>query len=163
MVCAAPRWERVLPAFLEFAAGAVLVAHNSGFDIGFLRAACNRFGYAWPKPVVVCTVRLARRVPSRDEAPTCRLSALAELFHATTTPIHRALPDAQATVDVLHALLERVGSIGVQSLEELLDYIPDVTPEQRRKRTLAEHLPTGPGVYLFRGPREEVLYVGTAS
>jgi DNA polymerase III subunit epsilon len=163
MVCAAPRWERVLPAFLEFSAGAVLVAHNSGFDIGFLRAACTRFGYAWPKPAVVCTVRLARRVLSREEAPTCRLSALAELFHATTTPIHRALPDARATVDVLHALLERVGSIGVQSLEELLDYIPDVTPEQRRKRTLAEHLPAGPGVYLFRGPRDEVLYVGTAS
>src|SRR5437764_11342554 len=45
MVCAAPTWEQVLPAFLEFAAGAVLVAHNSGFDIGFLRAACHRFGY----------------------------------------------------------------------------------------------------------------------
>ncbi|MFL6141221.1 MAG: DEDD exonuclease domain-containing protein [Labedaea sp.] len=163
MVCAAPRMEQVLPAFLEFAAGSVLVAHNSGFDIGFLRAACSRFGYPWPRPAVVCTVRLARRVLSREEAPTCRLSALAELFQAAVKPVHRALPDAQATVDVLHALLERVGSIGVQSLEELLDYIPDVTPEQRRKRTLAEDLPSGPGVYLFRGPGDEVLYVGTAS
>jgi DNA polymerase-3 subunit epsilon len=162
MVSAAPRLEQVLPAFLEFASGSVLVAHNSGFDIGFLRAACNKFGYAWPKPAVVCTVRLARRVLSRDEAPSCRLSALAMLFRATTTPIHRALPDAQATVDVLHGLLERVGNIGVASLEELLDYIPDVTPEQRRKRTMAAHLPHEPGVYLFRGPGEEVLYVGTA-
>jgi DNA polymerase-3 subunit epsilon len=163
MVRVAPRMEQVLPAFLEFAAGSVLVAHNSGFDIGFMRAACNRFGYPWPKPAVVCTVRLARRVLTRDEAPTCRLSALAMLFHATTTPIHRALPDAQATVDVLHGLLERVGSLGVHTLEELLDYIPDVTPEQRRKRTMAAALPHEPGVYLFRGPREEVLYVGTAS
>jgi DNA polymerase-3 subunit epsilon len=163
MVRIAPRLEQVLPAFLEFAAGAVLVAHNSGFDIGFLRAACNRFGYAWPKPAVVCTVRLARRVLTRDEAPTCRLSALAELFGATTKPIHRALPDAQATVDVLHALLERVGSLGVHSLEELLDYIPDVTPEQRRKRSMAADLPDDPGVYLFRGPGDEVLYVGKAS
>src|SRR5262245_13601264 len=120
MVCAAPRLERVLPAFLEFIGGCVLVAHNSGFDTGFLRAACNRFGYAWPKPAVVCTVRLARRVLGRDEAPTCRLAALAELFHASTAPVHRALPDARATVDVLHGLLERVGSVGVQSLEELL-------------------------------------------
>ncbi|HEV8561906.1 MAG TPA: DEDD exonuclease domain-containing protein [Actinophytocola sp.] len=163
MVYSAPSLERVLPAFLEFIGGAVLVAHNSGFDIGFLRSACHRFGYAWPKPVVVCTVRLARRVLSREEAPTCRLSALAELFRARVTPVHRALPDAQATVDVLHSLLERVGSIGVQSLEELLDYIPDVTPEQRRKRSLAEGLPSAPGVYLFRGPGDEVLYVGTAS
>jgi DNA polymerase-3 subunit epsilon len=163
MVCAAPKLEQVLPAFLEFAAGAVLVAHNSGFDIGFLRAACNRFGYPWPKPAVVCTVRLARRVLSREEAPTCRLSALAELFHAAVRPVHRALPDAQATVNVLHALLERVGSLGVHSLEELLDYIPDVTPEQRRKRSMAAGLPDEPGVYLFRGPGDEVLYVGKAS
>jgi DNA polymerase-3 subunit epsilon len=163
MVYAAPPLSQVLPAFLEFAGGCVLVAHNSGFDIGFLRAACNRFGYSWPKLAVVCTVKLARRVLTRDESPTCRLSALATLLRASTTPTHRALIDARATVDVLHALLERVGSLGVHSLEELLDYIPDVTPEQRRKRSMAVDLPHAPGVYLFRGPGDEVLYVGTAS
>jgi DNA polymerase-3 subunit epsilon len=163
MVYQAPRLDTVLPAFLEFAAGAVLVAHNSGFDVSFMKAACSRFGYHWPRPTVVCTVKLARRVLTREEAPSCRLSALATLFRASTMPVHRALADAKATVDVLHALLERVGSVGVQSLEELIDFIPEVTPEQRRKRSLAADLPNAPGVYLFRGPREEVLYVGTAS
>ncbi|RZS38896.1 DNA polymerase-3 subunit epsilon [Herbihabitans rhizosphaerae] len=163
MVHTAPPFDEVLPAFLEFASGATLVAHNAGFDIGFLRTACGRHGYPWPKPAVVCTVKLARRVLSRDEAPSCRLSALATLFRASTTPNHRALMDARATVDVLHALLERVGSVGVQSLEELLDYIPDVTPTQRRKRHLASGLPDTPGVYSFLGPNREVLYVGTAS
>jgi DNA polymerase-3 subunit epsilon len=112
---------------------------------------------------VVCTVRLARRVLSRDEAPSCRLSALAQLFRTSTQPTHRALDDARATVEVLHRLLERVGPLGVQSLEELLAYLPEVTPQQRRKRELAAHLPNEPGVYLFRGPNEEVLYVGTAT
>jgi DNA polymerase-3 subunit epsilon len=163
MVHDAPRIERVLPAFLEFIAGAVLVAHNSGFDTGFMRAACHEHGYLWPRAAVVCTVRLARRVISREETPSYKLSALAALFGARTTPNHRALDDARATVDVLHALLERVGSIGVHSLEELLDYLPEVTPAQRRKRSLAADLPSAPGVYLFRGPSEEVLYVGTAS
>jgi DNA polymerase-3 subunit epsilon len=163
MVTGAPRMDRVLPAFLEFAAGAVLVAHNSGFDVGFMKAACERHGYPWPKPSVVCTVRLARRVLTRDEAPSCRLGALAQLFGTATTPTHRALDDARATVEVLHRLLERVGPLGVQSLEELLAYLPEVTPQQRRKRELAAHLPHEPGVYLFRGPNEEVLYVGTAS
>ncbi|TCO48073.1 DEDD exonuclease domain-containing protein [Actinocrispum wychmicini] len=163
MVYQAPRLDTVLPAFLEFAAGAVLVAHNSGFDVGFIKAACARHGYHWPRPTVVCTVKLARRVLSREEAPSCRLSALATLFRASTVPVHRALADAKATVDVLHGLLERVGSIGVQSLEELVDFIPEVTPEQRRKRTLAADLPNAPGVYMFRGPSEEVLYVGTSS
>src|ERR1700743_2872291 len=48
MVTGAPPMSEVLPAFLEFAAGAVLVAHNSGFDVGFMKAACRRYGYAWP-------------------------------------------------------------------------------------------------------------------
>jgi DNA polymerase-3 subunit epsilon len=163
MVYTAPRLDTVLPAFLEFVRGAVLVAHNSGFDTNFVRKACERHGYRWPKPAVVCTVKLARRVLTREEAPSCRLSALARLFGASTIPNHRALSDARATVDVFHSLLERVGSLGVQTLEELRDYIPDVTAEQRRKRTMAADLPSTPGVYLFRGPGEEVLYVGTAS
>ncbi|ACU35330.1 DNA polymerase III, epsilon subunit [Actinosynnema mirum DSM 43827] len=163
MVTGAPVLASVLPAFLEFAEGAVLVAHNSGFDVGFMKAACERHGYAWPKPPVVCTVKLARRVLSREEAPSCKLSALSALFGVPEAPNHRALVDARATVEVLHRLLERVGSVGVHSLEELLAYLPDVSPQQRRKRSLAADLPSAPGVYLFRGPSEEVLYVGTAS
>ena len=162
MVCNAPTIDTVLPAFLEFARGAVLVAHNAGFDIGFLRAAAERCEIAWPRPPVLCTVRLARRVLTRDEAPSVRLSALAQLFGAATTPTHRALDDARATVDVLHALIERVGNQGVHTYTDLRSYLPDVTPAQRRKRVLAAHLPHRPGVYLFRGPADEVLYVGTA-
>lgn len=163
MVRTAPRIDAVLPAFLEFASGAVLVAHNAGFDVGFLKAAAARQGLPWPKFQVLCTVKLARRVLGRDEAPSVKLSALAALLGADTTPSHRALDDARATVDVLHALIGRVGNQGVHSLPELLDYIPRVSPEQRAKRTLASHLPRSPGVYLFRGPSDEVLYVGTAS
>ena len=162
MVYDAPRIEEVLPAFLEFARGAVLVAHNAGFDVGFLRAAAERNDVPWPKPPVLCTVRLARRVLSREEAPSVRLSALAQLFRATTTPNHRALDDARATVDVLHGLIERVGNQGVHTYTELRSYLPDVTPAQRGKRHLAQALPRRPGVYLFRGPSAEVLYVGTA-
>ena len=162
MVCDAPRIESVLPSFLEFARGAVLVAHNAGFDIGFLKAAAERCDIAWPRPPVLCTVKLARRVLTREEAPSVRLSALAQLFRATTTPTHRALDDARATVDVLHALIERVGNQGVHTYSDLRSYLPDVTPAQRSKRHLATGLPARPGVYLFRGPSEEVLYVGTA-
>ncbi|KAA9154401.1 DEDD exonuclease domain-containing protein [Amycolatopsis acidicola] len=161
MVYEAPPVEEVLAAFLEFARGAVLVAHNAPFDTGFLRAACLEYGYPWPKPAVVCTVRLARRVLTRQDTPSFRLGALAALFGSQTTPNHRALQDARATVDVLHALFERLGPQGVHSLEELVDYLPEVTPAQRRKRGMAAHLPELPGVYLFRSPSEEVLYVGT--
>ncbi|QFS92431.1 DNA polymerase III PolC-type [Mycobacterium sp. THAF192] len=162
MVYDAPRIDAVLPAFLEFCRGAVLVAHNAGFDVGFLRAAAQRHQLPWPKPPVLCTVKLARRVLTREEAPSVKLSALATLFGATTTPTHRALDDARATVDVLHALIARVGNQGVHTYTDLRAYLPDVTPAQRAKRHLARGLPAAPGVYLFRGPSAEVLYVGTA-
>jgi DNA polymerase-3 subunit epsilon len=165
MVCDAPTIDAVLPMFFEFAGldhGTVLVAHNAGFDVGFLRAAAQRCEIPWPRPRVLCTVRLARRVLSREEAPSVRLAALARLFAAAAQPTHRALDDARATVDVLHALIERVGNQGVHTYADLRSYLPDVTPAQRRKRVLAEGLPHRPGVYLFRGPAGEVLYVGTA-
>ncbi|MBW0017390.1 MAG: DEDD exonuclease domain-containing protein [Mycobacterium sp.] len=162
MVCDAPTIEAVLPMFFEFAGDAVLVAHNAGFDVGFLRAAAQRCDISWPRPRVLCTVRLARRVLSREEAPSVRLAALARLFTVATQPTHRALDDARATVDVLHALIERVGNQGIHTYAELRSYLPDVTPAQRRKRVLAEQLPHRPGVYLFRAASGEVLYVGTA-
>jgi len=162
MVSDAPAIDAVLPMFLEFAGNAVLVAHNAGFDMGFLRAAAQQCDIAWPRPQVLCTVRLARRVLSREEAPSVRLASLARLFAVATQPTHRALDDARATVDVLHALIERVGNQGVHTYADLRSYLPDVTPTQRRKRVLAEGLPHRPGVYLFRGPSDEVLYIGTA-
>jgi DNA polymerase III subunit epsilon len=162
MVCDAPTIDAVLPMFLEFAGDSVLVAHNAGFDIGFLRAAAERCHIPWPQPHVLCTVRLARRVLSREEAPSVRLAALARLFAVAAQPTHRALDDARATVEVLHALIERVGNQGVHTYADLRSYLANITPAQRRKRVLADGLPHRPGIYLFRGPSGEVLYIGTA-
>jgi DNA polymerase-3 subunit epsilon len=162
MVADAPRIEQAFPAFLEFSAGAVLVAHNAGFDISFLKAAAQATGHEWPRHRVLDTVHLARQVVARDEAPNHRLASLAVLFGSTTTPDHRALHDARATVDVLHGLIGRVGSLGVHSLEELSSFTSRVPAAQRRKRYLAESLPVSPGVYLFKDGRGRVLYVGTS-
>ena len=159
-VATAPRIDAVLPAFLEFAAGATLVAHNAPFDMGFLKAAAEQQGIDWPAFGVLDTARLARRTLDRDEAPNCKLSTLARLFRATTTPTHRALDDARATVDVLHGLFERVGCFGVTTIDELGTFSTRVHPAQQRKRHLADGVPRGPGVYLFRDARQRVLYIG---
>jgi DNA polymerase III subunit epsilon len=163
MVAAAPRIGAVLPGFLEFARGTVLVAHNAPFDLGFLKAACAENGLVWPATASVDTAVLARRLLTRDEVPNCKLSTLAPYFSATTSPTHRALDDAKATVDVLHGLFERLGPLGITSLEELTGLTRQVDPERLRKRHLADGVPRGPGVYLFRGPRDEPLYVGTSN
>ena len=168
MVADAPVISQVLPPFIEFAKGCVLVAHNASFDVGFLRRAHEALGMTWFRPEVVDTVKLARSTLLPDEVRNCKLSTLAAYFNATTTPDHRALSDARATVDVLHALLERAGSLGVHTLEDLRDFTSQVSPDRRAKRVWARDAPSGPGVYWFihQGRdvdgtrRDEVLYVG---
>src|SRR5919199_417161 len=149
MVAAAPRIGAVLPHFLEFARGAVLVAHNAPFDLGFLRAACAENGIPWPAAASVDTAVLARRLLSRDEVPNCKLATLAPYFRTSTEPCHRALADARATVDVLHGLFERLGPPGITSLAEVTGLTPQVAPGR------AVSFPAGPGA----GP----LYVGPST
>jgi DNA polymerase-3 subunit epsilon len=165
MVGLAPGIEEVFPAFLEFLGphqSNVLVAHNAPFDIGFLKAAAAHQAYPWPKYQVIDTARLARQILLRDEVINCKLSTLAQFFRTTTLPNHRALDDARATVDVLHGLLERVGSFGVTTLDELKGFSTRITAAQRDKKYLLNSIPEAPGVYIFRGPKNEPLYVGTS-
>jgi len=162
MVADSPRINSVFPAFLEFAGDSVLVAHNAPFDISFLKAAAAITGHSWPCFDVVDTAHLARQLVSKDEAVNRKLGTLARLFGAATTPDHRALHDARATVDVLHGLLSRAGGLGVVTLEELRTFSSRVSSAQRRKRHLAEGLPSAPGVYLFKDCQGHVLYVGTS-
>ena len=161
-VADAPRLEAVLSTFWEFASGAVLVAHNAPYDIGFLKGACAKNDIEWPDPVVIDTVRLARQILPRDEVRDCKLATLARHFNAPVQPTHRALDDARATVTVLHALIERVGPLGVSSLEDLQTLTGRVTLARHSKRYLADGLPNSPGVYIFEAADGEALYVGTS-
>ena len=122
MVARAPIIDEALPEFLLFAGDpteSILVAHNSPFDMGFLIAAANDCDIDWPEYLVIDTVKLARRLLSRDESPNCKLSTLAQLFETEVKPTHRALDDAKTTVDVLHGLFERGGSIDIFTLGDL--------------------------------------------
>lgn len=167
MVAGAPSLGSVLPSFWEFVSDAVLVAHNAGFDIGFLKRACAAQDTPWPGNAVIDTVGLARSVLLRDEVPNHKLATLAQHFSSTTTPNHRALSDARATVDVLHGLIARVGNLGVHSVEDLKEFTRRVPKQRRARRTWANSLPERPGVYFFydlvetdRGPQRRILYVG---
>ncbi|MFM8898114.1 MAG: DEDD exonuclease domain-containing protein [Actinomycetota bacterium] len=164
MVVEAPTIGSALFSFLEFVGSpseTVLIAHNAPFDIGFLKSAAAQCSTPWPNYQVVDTARIARYVITRDEAPNCKLSTLAAFFGATTNPDHRALSDARATVDVFHGILDRLGSFGVTTLEDLKSFTNRVTDAQRRKKYLGEGLPQSPGVYIFRDERGEPLYIGT--
>lgn len=162
LVADAPRITAVLPMLLELWRGSVLVAHNARFDTSFLNVALRRHDYPEIDLPVVCTATLARRLV-REEVRNCRLATLCRHFRTHHEPTHRALPDARATVELLHALLERASGMGVSTLEELLEVCRrrDLGAVTSRHR-LADGLPTDPGVYAFRSPAGEVLYVGKA-
>jgi DNA polymerase-3 subunit epsilon len=162
MVADCPSIEAALPAFLEFLGPAVVVAHNAPFDVGFLKRACLAHDYTWPQPVVVDTVRLARSTLSKSDVPNAKLSTLSHYFQAPTQPTHRALDDARATVHVLHGLFERLGTLHVKTLEDVLTFSTKVPEPIRRKASLADGLPDAPGVYLFKDREGTVHYIGTS-
>jgi len=112
MVSDAPTIDQVLPRFIEFAAGAVIVAHNAPFDLGFLTAACASCGIPWPPHAVIDTALLARLVLRPGEVTDHKLTTLAEHFGTATGPCHRALADAKATAGVLGCLLALVAQTG---------------------------------------------------
>lgn len=149
MVRGAPPLDSVLPAFLEFSRGCVMVAHNARFDMGFLRRGCEALGYAWRPRQVIDTLALARQVIPRGEVPNYRLGTLAAHVRADTTPTHRALDDVRATVDVLHHLIGRVGNRGVTTLEDLIALTRPVSAARRERAPWAKDLPHVPGVYWF--------------
>ncbi len=164
MVIEAPTIGEALFSFLEFVGSSnetVLIAHNAPFDVGFLRAAAEKCGVSWPSFQVIDTAKIARYVVTRDEAPNCKLATLAQFFGAQTNPDHRALSDARATVDVFHGILDRLGSFGVTTLDDLKSFSNRITEAQRNKRFLAEGLPNSPGVYIFKDAQDQPLYIGT--
>ena len=118
LVAGAPPVTDVMPQFLAFARGAVLTAHNAPFDVGFLTAACQASGLAWPGFTVLDTVAVARVMLRPGQVPDCKLATLAGYFGAAVSPRHRALADALATADVLTGLLTLLEAAGVTSVAE---------------------------------------------
>ncbi|MEA3076294.1 MAG: polymerase subunit epsilon [Actinomycetota bacterium] len=162
MVAPAPAIESALPAFSEWiGVGSVIVGHNVRFDLGFLEANLDRLGYAGMVNLFVDTCVLARRLV-RDEVVNCKLATLAAHFRTVADPCHRALDDASATAEVFHALLERVGTLGVTGLDDLLALPLTAAHPSAAKLRWVGRLPRSPGVFVFRDLHGDVIHVGSA-
>ena len=138
MLVSAPYIDEILPTLFEFLGSAdetVVVAHNSPFDLSFLKAASLAHEITWPDYQTIDTARLARAVLDRDEVINCKLATLAQFFGADTSPNHRALDDAKATVDVLHGLIERLAGFNIHHFEEMRNF---PSKKKRIKRPISE-------------------------
>jgi DNA polymerase III epsilon subunit family exonuclease len=135
MLAKAPVIDEILPAFLEFAGSAdetIIVAHNVPFDLSFLKSAAKELNLSWPKYKTLDTVTIARQVLSKEDVPNCKLSTLAQFFGTITEPNHRALDDAKATTEILHGLIERLGSFKVYTVDSLMEFAKTAAHIQRQ-------------------------------
>jgi DNA polymerase III epsilon subunit family exonuclease len=103
MLADQPAIEEVLPRFLDFIEGGILVAHNAEFDIGMIRAAASRLGIdiEWP---CFCTLKMAQKLlPDLERR---NLDTLAERYGLTFEARHRAIGDIKVLTGVLSAMLD---------------------------------------------------------
>ena len=100
MLIGQPNPETVFPGFLRFIAGSTLVAHNAGFDIGFLRSELGRLGLYMPNRYV-CTLQMSRRL--NPQLPNHKLDTVCHyLLDESDLNVnrHRALDDARLTAKI---------------------------------------------------------------
>ena len=135
MLATAPVIDEIFPTFLEFAgtdSESILVAHNAQFDLSFLKSAAKELDINWPSYKTLDTVTIARQVLTKEDVPNCKLATLAQFFGTKTEPNHRALDDAKATTEILHGLIERLGSFDVHTVESLMEFAKKSVHIQRQ-------------------------------
>lgn len=117
MLARAPKFAEIADAWLDFAGDAVLVAHNSTFDLQVLN---REIASVYPGCRIgnseLCTVKLAQRLLLNLESHS--LDALAEHFGIDMLERHRAASDARVTAQILQQLLDRLAVDGVHTLAE---------------------------------------------
>ena len=119
MVIDAPKIETVLPEFMEYVGDAVLVAHNAGFDVGFIEENCRRLGME-RKLTSVDTVALARvLLPTLSRY---KLNIVAKTLGISLENHHRAVDDAGATAEIFVKFVEMLKEREITTLKGVNDF-----------------------------------------
>ncbi len=115
MVETAPTLAEVLPKFVEFISGSVLLAHHAQFDLGFVAASLEACNLPLPIEPAVCTSLLAQATVS--ETPNHRLQTLAQFYQVNSGQAHRALDDARACLHVALKIFDQLQTNANQNPE----------------------------------------------
>ena len=116
MVKDAPVIQDVMPEFVDFLGDKIFVAHNAGFDYGFL----NHNAEEEIKNPRLCTRKLANRL--LPNLTSKKLEVLCRYFKINNNNAHRAMSDTLATVDVLTNFLEMMHKKGFKTPEEVIKF-----------------------------------------
>ena len=122
MVDNAPTIEDVLPKFLEFTKDAVMVAHNSAFDMGFIRRDAKKYMGIDYKPPIIDTLQMARDL--YPDLKGYNLDRLNKTFKLSLENHHRAIDDAQSTAKLFIMFLEKYIENGVVNVEDMNGAFP---------------------------------------
>jgi DNA polymerase III subunit epsilon len=161
MLVDAPDIAEVFQRFTAFAEGAVLIAHNYRFDLGFLdHHSETATGRPFPRPVLDTLALAKKLLPDQEKF---NLRVLAETYGVETRPTHRADADAQATGEIFLAMVPAFLGLGLTTVGEVARFCRMGGQQSlARKLVLTTDLPDAPGVYLLRGEDGHVIYVGRA-
>lgn len=158
MVADAPKFHEVAKKIIDMTEGCIFVAHNVGFDYGFIKSEFESLGYKYRRETL-CTVRLSRKLmPDRISYSLGHLCASLgiEIFDR-----HRAEGDAVATAQ-LFDLLIRLKSEHPQyknmGVEEIMSRRID-----KIKSYILNKLPEECGVYYFLNKAGEIIYIGKST
>ncbi len=116
MVVDAPRIDKVLPQFLQFCGGCVMVAHNADFDMGFVMENCKRLGHP-DEFTYVDTVGISRMLFPGQAKHT--LDALCKTLDISLENHHRAVDDAEATAHIFEKFIGLLAQKGIHTLTQL--------------------------------------------
>jgi len=158
MVSTAPTFDMIKDELLHRLEGGLFIAHNARFDYGFLRYEFRRYGMRLQREVL-CTVKLSRKL-FPDEVKHS-LDALAERHGLASDGRHRALVDAELLWQFWDKLQTTVPQDLLLGATQQLLQRPNLPAHIDADQL--EDLPDGPGVYVFYGQRDVLLFVGKAA
>ncbi len=117
-VATAETIDLILPKFLDFCEGCVLVAHNAEFDVNYIKANCERLGY--PQTFTYMDTLLLSRVQLPGHGKYT-LDAVAKLLNVSLAHHHRAVDDAECTALIFIKLMNQLSSEGYTHLSQIND------------------------------------------
>ena len=132
MVITAPLIEEILPEFMKFCEGCVMVAHNADFDMSFIKRNCELLGIEC-NPTIIDTVSLARVL--LPQLNRFKLDTVAKALNVSLDHHHRAVDDAGCTAEIFVKFIQMLHDRGLDTFGQLNEWAKSSVDNIRKANT----------------------------